>query len=301
MGSKRVVRGSILLFAAVTIAAPVLLAAPCTPSNPHTAAAGTQRAETASATYPESAEGLKNLLEDWLAAIKMEDPAKSAQFLECFAIPDHARWFENTFGPMEGARLAAKFEALQARDLDWLKKRGEQVVKQGKLAVEVAAAVKPGDTRSSLLQVVLKAELQPTIFYYALSRAGANDNSPYFLGYFVYVDGGFRYFEQQVMQALSAAPPLRIAIAGNVQAARLINRVQPVYPEEASKGKISGTVKLHAIIAKDGKIQQIQVISGHPLLVQAAIDAVRQWQYQPTLLNGQPVEVDTEIDVIFSQ
>ena len=104
----------------------------------------------------------------------------------------------------------------------------------------------------------------------------------------------------QPLQALSSVPPLRIAIGGNVQAAGLINRVQPVYPEEASKEKISGTVKLHVVIAKDGKIQQIQVVSGHPLLVQAAIDAVRQWQYQPTLLNGQPVEVDTQVDVVFS-
>jgi TonB family protein len=104
----------------------------------------------------------------------------------------------------------------------------------------------------------------------------------------------------QPLQALSSPPPRRITIGGNVQAARLINRVQPVYPEEASNEKISGTVKLHVVIAKDGKVQQIQVVSGHPLLVQAAIDAVRQWQYQPTLLNGQPVEVDTQIDVVFS-
>lgn len=104
----------------------------------------------------------------------------------------------------------------------------------------------------------------------------------------------------QPLQALSSAPPRRVTIGGNVQAARLTNRVQPVYPEEASKEKISGTVKLHVVIAQDGKVQQIQVVSGHPLLAQAAIDAVRQWQYQPTLLNGQPVEVDTEIDVIFS-
>ena len=137
--------------------------------------------------------------------------------------------------------------------------------------------------------------------YDASGRVDANDNSRYFLGYFVYVDGGFRYFEQQVMQALSSAPPMRIAVGGNVQAARLINRVSPVYPEEAREEKISGTMKLHVVIARDGKIQQIQVVSGHPVLVQVAIDAVRQWQYQPILLNGQPVEVDTQIDVIFSR
>ena len=58
-------------------------------------------------------------------------------------------------------------------------------------------------------------------------------------------------------------------------------------------------VKLHAIIGRDGTVTQLQVISGHPLLLQAALDAVRQWTYQPTLLEGKAVEVDTEIDVVF--
>jgi len=104
----------------------------------------------------------------------------------------------------------------------------------------------------------------------------------------------------------SAAPPppkvtpKRITVGGNVQAAHLVNRVQPVYPPLARQTRISGTVKLHAIIGKNGAVEQLQVVSGHPLLVQSALDAVRQWRYQPTLLNGEPVEVDTEIDVIFS-
>src|SRR3974390_562575 len=106
--------------------------------------------------------------------------------------------------------------------------------------------------------------------------------------------------------ATSAPPPppkaavTRTRVGGAVQAAKLVNRVQPVYPPLARQTRISGTVKLHAIIGKDGNVTQLQVLSGHPLLVQSALDAVRQWRYQPTLLNGEPVEVDTEIDVIFS-
>ena len=100
------------------------------------------------------------------------------------------------------------------------------------------------------------------------------------------------------------APPKptasRIKVGGNVTAARLQNKVTPVYPPLARQTRISGTVRLHAIIAKDGTVQQLEVLSGHPLLVQSALDAVRQWRYQPTLLNGEPVEVDTTVDVIFS-
>ncbi len=94
--------------------------------------------------------------------------------------------------------------------------------------------------------------------------------------------------------------PKRIRVGGQVQQAKLINRVQPMYPPLAKQARIQGTVRLQAVIAKDGTIQELQVLQGHPLLVQAALDAVRQWRYQPTMLNGEPVEVVTTIDVIFT-
>lgn len=92
----------------------------------------------------------------------------------------------------------------------------------------------------------------------------------------------------------------RIRQGGQVTAANIISRIQPQYPPLARQARISGKVVLHAIIAKDGTIQQLEVQSGHPLLIQAALDAVRQWRYRPTLLNGEPVEVDTTIDVVFT-
>jgi TonB family protein len=91
----------------------------------------------------------------------------------------------------------------------------------------------------------------------------------------------------------------RIKMGGTVTGAKIKFSVKPVYPLEARANGIEGTVRLHVIIAKDGSILQLEVISGHPLLTQAAQDAVRQWKYEPTLLNGQPVEVDTTIDVLF--
>jgi protein TonB len=92
----------------------------------------------------------------------------------------------------------------------------------------------------------------------------------------------------------------RIRVGGNVQQALLINQVRPVYPPLAKQARISGVVRLQAIIAKDGSVQELQVLQGHPLLVQAALDAVRQWRYRPTLLNGEPVEVVTTVDVVFT-
>lgn len=91
----------------------------------------------------------------------------------------------------------------------------------------------------------------------------------------------------------------RVQVDGTVLAGKIKSKVNPIYPDLARQAGIDGLVKLHAIISKDGTIQQLSVISGHPLLVQAALDAVRQWRYEPTLVNGQAVEVDTTIEVFF--
>lgn len=81
--------------------------------------------------------------------------------------------------------------------------------------------------------------------------------------------------------------------------AYLVHRVQPDYPPLARSARIQGQVLLHAVISKDGSIENLRVLSGHPMLVAAAINAVRQWRYRPYVLNGEPVEVETQITVNF--
>ncbi|SPF49822.1 Tetratricopeptide TPR_2 repeat protein (modular protein) [Candidatus Sulfopaludibacter sp. SbA4] len=94
--------------------------------------------------------------------------------------------------------------------------------------------------------------------------------------------------------------PQRIRIGGPVQQAKLISQSPPVYPPLAREANVQGTVQLQVIIAKDGTVAHIEVVSGHPLLVPAALEAVRQWRYQTTLLNGDPVEVATTVSVNFT-
>lgn len=94
--------------------------------------------------------------------------------------------------------------------------------------------------------------------------------------------------------------PERIRVGGNVQQSQLIRQPRPVYPQQAKDIQLQGVVKFSAIIGKDGTVQQLDVIMGHPILVAPAMEAVRQWVYRPTLLNGNPVEVATQIDVNFT-
>jgi protein TonB len=96
------------------------------------------------------------------------------------------------------------------------------------------------------------------------------------------------------------ATPQRIRISGGVTKGMLIQRIEPTYPTLARSARVQGDVVLSAVINTNGQIENLQLVSGHPMLVPAAIAAVRQWRYKPYLLNGQPVEVETTITVIFT-
>lgn len=88
--------------------------------------------------------------------------------------------------------------------------------------------------------------------------------------------------------------------SSHMQEGLLIRQIKPPYPELAKRARIQGSVLLHAVISREGRIESLQVVSGHPLLITAAVDAVKQWVYRPYLLNGDPVAVDTQITVNFT-
>lgn len=104
---------------------------------------------------------------------------------------------------------------------------------------------------------------------------------------------------------LPAVPPppagvKQIRVGGNVQASKLVLKPSPVYPEAAREARIQGVVRYNVVIDREGRVRNLTLVSGHPLLVPAATEALKQWQYQPTLLNGEPVEVVTQVDVNFT-
>jgi protein TonB len=96
------------------------------------------------------------------------------------------------------------------------------------------------------------------------------------------------------------ATPQRVRVSSGVSSGLLIRKVSPNYPPLARQARIQGTVVLQAQISKDGSIQNLQLVSGHPMLAPAAIEAVKQWKYKPYLLNGEPVEVETQVQVNFT-
>src|SRR5690348_13360745 len=89
-------------------------------------------------------------------------------------------------------------------------------------------------------------------------------------------------------------------VTPDVAQALLVSRVAPIYPPLARQARIQGTVILDIIVNKAGEIRDVKLVSGHPMLAPAAIDAVKQWRYRPYILNGEPVEVETQITVNFT-
>jgi len=109
-----------------------------------------------------------------------------------------------------------------------------------------------------------------------------------------------RFRPQGKTLVIRRRPSLLLRGSGSVPrvaAAQLVHRVSPSYQYLEPGTKLKGTVRLHAVIAEDGSVEQLEVISGHPLVVNAVMDAVKQWKYRPMLLNGEPVQVDTMVDV----
>jgi TonB family protein len=283
MGSLRGTKvGAFFLFTAISVFPAFGQDAATTPND------AAQRA-----VYPESADGLKSLITDLLAAIKSGDTLKSSQLLTSLDPPNHREWFLKSFGLIEAPHLEAKYVELAAKAPDWLQKRLEGVSKHAETNVTVRVFQKPADASSRFYKAVADAMVTNFPIYEAI---GGTD----FLGDFVYVDVGFRYLDKQVLLAISHSPPMRIKIGGNVQAPKMVDKVQPIYPPRAKQDHIEGTVALNVVIGTDGTVRQVSVSSGPPELVQAAIDAVKQWRYIPTTLNGNPVEVATQVDVPFS-
>jgi len=252
-----------------------------------------------SAAYPDSPEGLKALIDDVFGALKTDNKAKISELLDNLAIPDYKTWFVKEFGAVEGQRLALKYQEVAPQLRGETEKLFQSALKYGTTEVTVTALQKPLDPSvRGLGRAIVEAMQEPITFYDADGRS-PTQQYPSFLGNYFYVHGGFRYLNGRVLQALSTAPPPRIRLGGQVIASKLSHKVDPIYPAEARASRTEGSVILHAIIGTDGRVKDLNLVSGDPVLADAAMIAVRQWQYQPTKLNDAPAEVDTTVTVTF--
>jgi TonB family protein len=286
------------------IAACALLVFLVAPAWAQQAPTGAPPAPAANPAYPDSAKGLTRLFEDILRATKRGDSQALDLFVRSLVLPKDSAWFKKTFGDETGKNVAAGYAAIQGELPSMLAQEFSVLVAEKLSAAHAHRFQDACDSEADETQYpVLAARAIPEPLY-AVRVMNASGDRGRLLGLFAYVDNSFRYLGSVDFKfhSISPVPPGggRIEVEGEGQQVRLINRVAPHYPEEERRNHMQGTVKVFAVIDREGRVTEMHVVKGRCLLAQAAMKAFREWRYSPTLLNGQPVEVETTLMAIFT-
>ena len=267
------------------------------------------RAQTASNPgYADSPDGFRQQLNDLIAAKKSGDDSAFRAQLDALAIPNANDWIAAHFSPADAAKLQPQYPLFLAG----FQKFFTGVIENAAhlpgwdMTVSTSELPKPPATTGPESEIpVPSAPVSVENFRYGPAHP-EDDLVRSWVNSFIYIDVRFRYvggtypFWSEGLQKIRAAQEGPLQLPKNVQSAHILHKVSPKYPKEARRKHIEGVVRLHAIIDKDGAIRDLTVISGDPLLTEAALKAVRQWRYTPTMVNGEPVGVDTTIDVTFA-
>lgn len=268
-------------------------------------------------SYPDTPQGLEKQMKDMVKLEKQGKQQELAPYAKSLLLPDADNWFKSVFGDSAGTALASASELARngvefgaPETLATLRKKDLTEVR----AVRFDDSCSPLATPTEYPVLLLRQRPEP--LYDVRFSNGAGESV---WAYFAYVDGAFRFIGS--LKKANAGYPFqrtktqpsavrsegtegetkeRIRVAGNVQRATLIHQEVPVYPAEAKSHGVQGTAVLHAIIGKDGSIRDLDVNEGVCSLARSAMEAVKKWRYKLTLLNGDPVEVDTTISVVFA-
>ncbi len=246
-----------------------------------------QQPSPAAATiaYPNNSEGLRKLLNNMPLAARREDESELQSIIRGTEIPNYQSWFTTNFGQEKGESWAEPYGRWLAKDE---REFQELIVKlahlDGEFAVEKLDAAKRYDLLNGPLdeyRASWKRQETPK----GEELVSAAD--------FFFVEGKFRWYTG------FWSVPFQKRQTGSVVMAKLVKKVAPEYPAEAQEKKIQGAVKLQVVVQKDGSVVVQRAVEGNPIFYAAAIEAVRQWRYESTFLNGQPIDMDMVIIVTF--
>jgi len=261
-------------------------------------------------TYPDTQAGLKQVAADILTAQKENNSSRAQQLLESLVLPNSGEWYSQNFTEAAIARVVPVYSVVAPRLPAQLAGVFISAYQDGFRKIEAVRYDTEESACSSEPVFGAMTARKSRVPLYELRFIHGDRFKRVFA--FAYVDGAFRLvltpdFSKHTGRVVLEKPSslelksdVGVAMGANVQAARLVCRVQPYYPEEARMQRVSGTVRFHTIIGADGSVKELEVLSGPPILVNAAREAVSRWRYHPTQFNGEPVEVDTTIDVIFA-
>jgi len=291
----------------------LLLSALCFAVSAHEKLAA--KAATPSGTYADSSSELERLAKDILRALKDGKPEASAAPISALTQSIPESWFHDTFGAYS-EQIYAQYAKARPNLESGLKDFFQGMARKNPIPIIASKHLATCDDDSGeLIYPVLAARSVQVPLYELRFQKGKRMRRLWALAY---VGGAFRLVGNLLPPnefppdgvndsaeggGSAGAPPqleTRIRLGGSVAASQLIRQIAPEYPEIARLELLQGAVKLHVLIAKDGSVRNLQVLSGYCSFSDAAVRAVRQWQYKPTLLDGEPVLVDTTIEINYS-
>jgi len=235
--------------------------------------------------YTNDSEALGRLLNSMLAAAKREDRSKLQSIIRETEIPNYQSWFTTNFGQEKGESWAEPYGRWLEKNEKELQELLVQLARMdGEFAIEKMDTAKRYDLLNGPLDGYVASWKRPT---------APKGKQLVTIADFFFVEGKFRW------DSTTQYFPFQKPKTGSIVPAKLIKRVAPEYPEEARQKAVQGTVVLNVLLRKDGSVMVQNVAEGDPILSPAAIEAAKQWRYEPTLLNGQPIEVETKISVVF--
>src|SRR5579862_3248659 len=245
-------------------------------------------------TYPHSEGGFAAQVKATRDAYCSGDASKGQQLLQQFELPDAKAWFAKNVDPKFA--LAERYEELVGKHNRWMaeeiswscKANGSMVL------IDYRTVENPERTHEDQKPTDVQPLAELALDHFGFETGPEGHQSARWVETFVYVDGAFRFvgIGEHPFWSWEENPAERMPkVKVTIEPARLIKHVQATYPKEARKAHIQGAVVIKAIVDKEGKLKNLRVISGDPLLRDSALKAAREWRYWPTMMGGQPVEV----------
>jgi TonB family protein len=256
-------------------------------------------------------DGLRQQIGDILNAIQAQDKQKELRLIQGFVIPAESKWFTEEFGYGYGGRMTAAYQRAIPEIQEDFAGIYEGNVGRGWTAPKLFEHSDPEKEDAAVDHVLEcmknRVSLYTTAFHgdsagvylsYDKDKNGnlsGGDPS----GYFIYIENGFRFVPASIVGVLPREFPVRIKLDLRVMDSKQLNKVKIQYPDAFMKGQASGNVMIHVVVGTDGNIKEAKITEGNPALASAVLEMVKQYRYSPTMLDGDPVEVEFDYPVTF--
>jgi len=249
--------------------------------------------------YSDSPEGLRSMLQDFLAAMRQKDESKADALRKIMILPSHSSWFNSRFDEADARGLSTRYSQELETWSEHLNQLFVPLADAAKVAFGIQCVRRP---KPGPLHHLVAAMKQPATFCYANVEKPA-DSPLATLGYFIYEGGNFRLVDVAVLNVVKSIKVNRISATSGVVLLP-IHRPDPVAPphqnsDPGKKQNYSGEVVLHIVVGVDGMVKDIQYVSGPRELFPRGKDAVSQWRFRPVSIDGWPVECEAMIAVSF--